>query len=136
MKKNSKRIAGILGPVLMAIPLSEFPLVQPQLYDEQTPPVVYLSGVFFFVGGLLTVRNHNHWTRDWTVLVTMTGWGSILLGLIRMFGAGQYRQRAENTSSITFMLVELFLFGIGLVMTTKAYNLDSRILREGRKTRP
>jgi len=32
---------------------SEFPLVQPHLYDAQIPPVVYLSGTLMFVAGLL-----------------------------------------------------------------------------------
>jgi hypothetical protein len=42
---NSKRIAGLVGPTLVAMLVSEFPLVQPHLYDAQIPPVVYLSGV-------------------------------------------------------------------------------------------
>lgn len=46
---NSKRIAGLLGPTMVAVLVSEFPLVQPHLYDAQTPPVVYLSGVLMFV---------------------------------------------------------------------------------------
>src|SRR6186997_1097124 len=52
--------------------VSEFPLVQPHLYDAQIPPVVYLSGVLMFVGGLAIVRAHNRWARDWTVLVTLS----------------------------------------------------------------
>jgi hypothetical protein len=46
--------------------VSEFPLVQPHLYDAQTPPVVYLSGVLMFVAGLAIARVHNRWARDWT----------------------------------------------------------------------
>jgi hypothetical protein len=40
---ESKRIAGIVGPTIVAMVASEFPLVQPHLYDAQIPPVVYLS---------------------------------------------------------------------------------------------
>jgi hypothetical protein len=58
---NSKRIAGLVGPTLVAMIVSEFPLVQPHLYDAQIPPVVYLSGVLVFVGGLAIIRAHNHW---------------------------------------------------------------------------
>ena len=32
---NSKRIGGLLGPTLMVMVASEFPLIQPHLYDEQ-----------------------------------------------------------------------------------------------------
>ncbi len=39
---NSKQIAGLVGPAIIAMVMSEFPLVQPHLYDAQIPPVVYL----------------------------------------------------------------------------------------------
>ena len=42
--QESRRIAGLVGPALAAMLISEFPLVQPHLYDPQIPPVVYLSG--------------------------------------------------------------------------------------------
>ena len=84
---NSKRIAGLVGPTIVAMIVSEFPLVQPHLYDAQIPPVVYLSGVLMFVAGLAIVRAHNHWARDWTVLITLSGWFAFTLGLFRMFAA-------------------------------------------------
>lgn len=49
---NSKQIAGLAGPALVAMLVSEFPLVQPHLYDAQIPPVVYLSGSLMFIAGL------------------------------------------------------------------------------------
>ena len=52
---TSKRIAGLVGPTIVAMLISEFPLVQPHLYDAQIPPVVYLSGVLMFVAGLAIV---------------------------------------------------------------------------------
>ena len=94
---HSKRIAGIVGPTLVAMIVSEFPLVQPHLYDAQIPPVVYLSGVLMFVAGLAIVRAHNHWALDWTVLITLSGWFSLILGLLRMFAAELY-QRARSSS--------------------------------------
>jgi hypothetical protein len=59
---SSKRIAALVGPTIVAMVIAEFPLVQPHLYDAQIPPVVYLSGVLMFVGGLAIVRAHNKWT--------------------------------------------------------------------------
>lgn len=121
---NSKRIAGLLGPTLAAMLAAEFPLVQPHLYDAQIPPVVYLSGVLMFVGGLAVVRAHNHWRRDWTVLVTLSGWFGVVLGLIRMFSADSYRQASATTGARTFMVLEGVLFAAALVMTFKAYGRD------------
>ena len=119
---NSKRIAGLVGPTIVAMLVSEFPLVQPHLYDTQIPPVVYLSGVLMFVGGLAIVRAHNHWARDWTVLVTLSGWFFLALGLFRMFAAGLYRRASANTSTTVFMVLEGILLVIGLIMTFKAYS--------------
>jgi hypothetical protein len=122
--QNSKRIAGLVGPTLVAMLVSEFPLVQPHLYDAQIPPVVYLSGVLMFVGGLAIVRVHNHWSRDWTVLVTLSGWFALGLGLFRMFAAGLYQKGAADASATLFMVLEGILLIIGLVMTFKAYAPD------------
>lgn len=118
---DSKKIAGLVGPTLVAVLVSEFPLVQPHLYDSQIPPVVYLSGVLMFVAGLAIVRSHNIWARNWTVLVTLTGWFLLVLGLIRMFAAGQYHQAAAGTNSAVFMVLEGVLFIIALIITYQGY---------------
>jgi hypothetical protein len=120
--ENSKRIAGLVGPTLAAMLVSEFPLVQPHLYDTQIPPVVYLSGTLMFIAGLAIVRAHNHWVRNWTVLVTLSGWFFLFLGLFRMFAAGLYQRGAANTSATVFMVLEGILLVFALVMTFKAYS--------------
>ena len=121
---NSKRIAGLVGPTMVAMLVSEFPLVQPHLYDDQIPPVVYLSGVLMFVGGLAIVRAHNHWARDWTVLVTLSGWFFLALGLFRMFAAGQYQRGSANAGATVFMVLEGVLLVFALTMTFKAYSRE------------
>jgi hypothetical protein len=121
---ESKRIAGLVGPTIVGMIASEFPLVHPHLYDSQIPPVVYLSGVLMFVAGLAIVRAHNRWARDWTVLVTLSGWLGVVLGLFRMFAAGRYQRSAADTSATVFMVLEGVLFACGLIMTFKAYRRD------------
>jgi hypothetical protein len=44
---NSKQVGALVGPTLVAMLVSEFPLVQPKIYDAQIPPVIYLSGEVF-----------------------------------------------------------------------------------------
>lgn len=118
---HSRRVAGLVGPVVMAMTASEFPPVQPHLYAEQTPPVVYLSGVLLFTAGLAILRSHSRWTADWTLLITLTGWGGILLGLVRMFAASAYHQAAGSAEGPVFMIIEIILFAAGAVMTAMAY---------------
>ena len=119
---SSKRIAGILGPSLAVMLVAEHPLVQPDLYSLQIPPVVYLSGVLMFVAGLSIVRAHNVWARNWTVLVTLCGWFLLVLGTVRMFAAARYRQASAATSSWVFMAVEAALLVAAVYMTFKAYS--------------
>jgi uncharacterized membrane protein HdeD (DUF308 family) len=122
---KSKQIAALLGPTMVAMLVAEFPRVQPHLYDAQIPPVVYLSGVLLFVAGLAIIRAHNIWVRNWTVLVTLCGWFSLPLGLVRMFGATQYRQATASTSSWVFILLEGCLLAVALFITFKAYSRSS-----------
>ena len=118
---NSRQLGGLLGPAIGVILLSEFPLIQPHLYDAQIPPVIYLSGVIMFVAGLAVVRAHNVWEKNWTVLITLTGWFLLLLGLVRMFAASQYQQAIQRTSSMTFIVLEVCLLVVALTITFKAY---------------
>ncbi len=94
--RNSKQIGGLVGPALTAMLVSEFPLVQPRLYDAQIPPVIYLSGVLMFVAGL-----------------------------VRMFAASQYRQATQSASSMTFMVLEGCRLVVALVITFKAYSAST-----------
>jgi hypothetical protein len=119
---NSKQVGGLVGPTLIAILISEFPPVQPNLYDAQIPPVIYLSGILLFVAGLAVVRAHNVWARNWTVLITLSGWSFLALGLVRMFAASQYRQATQGASSMTFMVLEGCLLVVALIITFKAYS--------------
>ena len=121
---NSRQLGGLLGPAIGVILLSEFPLIQPHLYDTQNPPDIYLSGIIMFVAGLALVQAHNVWEKNWTALITLAGWFLLLLGLVRMFAASQYQQAFQGASSITFMVLEGCLFLVALTITFKAYGPD------------
>jgi hypothetical protein len=105
--------------------VSEFPLVQPHLYDARIPPLVYLSGVLLLVASLAIIRAHNRWAHDWTVLVTLAGWFGIVPGLFRMSATGLYQRSAADTSTTVFVVLGGVLFGCGLIMRFKAYSRDS-----------
>ena len=121
---NSKQLAGLVGPTLVAMLMSEFPLVQPHLYDKQIPPVVYLSGVLMFVGGLAVVRAHNVWERNWTTLITLTGWFFLAHGLIRMLAASQYQHAAAGTGSMVFVVLEGALLIVALIIFYHGYRRE------------
>jgi hypothetical protein len=117
---DARRIAGLVGPTLVALILSENQFANPHLYDKQIPPVVYLSGALFLIAGLAIVRAHNRWRGGWPVLLTAVGWFAILLGLFRMFMPGVYEQGAQGNPTV-LLAGELIVLGIGLFLTFKAY---------------
>ena len=65
---NSKHIAGLLGPILIAISITES--INLDIFANTSAHLVYLNGTLLFVAGLAIVRGHNQWTTRWPVLVT------------------------------------------------------------------
>ena len=112
---NSKRLAGVIGPVLLAFTTSE--LVNLDFIEKQYRNYSYLNGGFVFVGGLLIVRAHNRWTRGWPVVVTLTGWVTMVWGLFRMFDP---KAQQGGASLPTFIGIAI-PFAAGLFLTFKAY---------------
>ena len=117
---NSKQIAGLLGPTLIALALSES--INLDIWSTITAPVVYLNGTLLFVAGLSIVRVHNRWTGGWPVLVTLIGWLVLLGGLIRMV-APVFAQRLVQDTTHVFVLL-LVLLAIGMFLTFKAYGRE------------
>jgi hypothetical protein len=112
---ESKRIAGLVGPTLIALSASE--ALNYRIWDDNLAPVTYLDGALLFVGGLSIVRAHNRWRGGWPVLTTLAGWSALALGLVRMF-APEARQPGRN-AAIDGVLASMF--ASGLVLTCKAY---------------
>jgi hypothetical protein len=77
--EKAKNLAGIIGPTLLVMVSAEMKIWNPNLYDEQIIPLIYVSGVLFFIAGLSLIRIHNRWTLNWPVLITLIGWGALFL---------------------------------------------------------
>jgi hypothetical protein len=112
---ESKRIAGLVGPTLMALSASE--ALNYRIWEQNLAPATYLDGALLFVGGVAIVRVHNRWARGWPVLITLAGWSALALGLVRMF-APEARQPGRN-AAIDGVLAAMFTSGV--VLTCKAY---------------
>ena len=116
----AKNIAGLVGPSIVAVTLSE--TVNIHIWTGNTAAGVYLNGAILFVAGLALVRAHNLWVRGWPVLVTLTGWFIMLLGLFRMFFPELQLEGAKHTSNISIGTMLLML--VGLYLCYQAYRRD------------
>jgi hypothetical protein len=114
---DSRYIAGLVGPGLAAVTLSE--IVNAEIWRGVSAPAVYQAGLMAFVAGLAIVRAHNVWTWGWPVLLTLVGWFFIAGGLARMFFTEAARQGAGDPA-IAFA-TEAALLGVALFLTFKAY---------------
>ena len=120
---NSKDIAGLIGPSIVAITLSE--TVNIHIWAGNMAAGVYLNGAILFVAGLALVRAHNFWVRGWPVLITLTGWFIMLLGLFRMFFPELQLEGAKLTSAVSMEAMLLML--VGLYLCYQAYRCSDSI---------
>ncbi|MGJ0427284.1 hypothetical protein [Methylocystis sp.] len=128
---TSKTIAALLGPTLVAT--ATMMLVNldsmPSLIEElsKSPMLVVLAGYSAFVPGLAIVYFHNRWT-GWRTLITVVGWFSLVVGLLRMvFPMQTIAAMASNFSpamtGILPLIATIFLL-IGGFLSFKAYDRE------------
>lgn len=117
---NSKNIAGLIGPAIIAVTISE--TVNIHIWAGNTAAGIHFNGAVLFVTGLTIVRAHNLWVRSWPVLVTLTGWFLMLLGLFRMFFPELQLEAAKHTTSVGAEAM-LLLVG-GIYLTYQAYRRE------------
>lgn len=111
---DSRQLAGIIGPTLVTVTISE--TINLPIWTNNIATLTYLNGCLLFIAGLSIIRAHNVWTLRWPVFVTLIGWLALLGGTFRMF-APTARQGGENAA--TYALIAA-LFAIGCVLTVQA----------------
>lgn len=112
---RSRSLAGLVGPTLVVLAATE--ALNMDVYEHQTPNVVYLNGTILFVAGLAMVRAHNRWLMGWPVFVTLAGWIGLLAGLYRM--VWPHAPQADASPATFGMLAVLGT--AGLVLTVAGY---------------
>lgn len=115
--EHSKKIAGLVGPILLAITLPE--ALHIHTFDTQIAPVVYLNGALLFAGGFSLVRAHNYWGFEWPMVLTLVGWFGILVGLFRLFFTEL--ALAETQMTPVAVAASFSVAFVGLFLTYKAH---------------
>jgi hypothetical protein len=123
---NSKKIAGLVGPTLIAVGAANLinlsnlrALIEQASHDAA---LIYVSGILLFVAGLAIVRAHNHWRAGWPVIVTLLGWLFLLGGLSRMLFVTQLGQLAGGIAQSNVVPLEsVVVLAIGAFLSFKAY---------------
>ena len=113
---NSRQLAQLVGPTLSAMSLAE--MINLSIWESTIPSVVFLNGAILFVAGISIVRVHNFWINSWTFLLTLIGWLTLSLGLLRMFFPS-VNQVGKSISAYSLLAV---LFLIGFFLSWKGYS--------------
>ncbi len=114
---NSKEIAKLVGPTIIAVTISE--TINVHIWAANVAAGIHLNGGLLFLGGLSIIRIHNHWVRSWIILVTLVGWFILLLGLFRMFFPEMQLEGAKNTTMVTGLT--MLVLAVGIFLTYKAF---------------
>ncbi|MDD4352205.1 MAG: hypothetical protein PHU71_04480 [Candidatus Gracilibacteria bacterium] len=81
---NSLSLAQIIGPFFLVAGLGiligskHFMVVVQEMM--KSPAILFLTGFMTFLLGLILVSLHNVWVADWTVIITILAWASLLKG--------------------------------------------------------
>ena len=49
---------------------------------NKSTALTFTAGSFSIIIGMVLVKYHNHWIKNWTVLITMISWAFLIGGLI------------------------------------------------------
>jgi hypothetical protein len=124
---NSVFIASIAGPICLAIGLGI--IFNLKNYKEvigdffRNAGLIYLGGVFSLLIGLLIVLVHNKWAANWSVIITILGWLSLIKGLWLIILPGTLSKMVSAYAKKTNFLVIhcLVILALGIYLTIMAY---------------
>src|SRR3984893_17065210 len=128
---TSKTIAALLGPTLVASAISLLAnLGTSRTIIEglsQSPALIMIAGYAAFVPGLAIVYFHNRWTGGWPMLVTVMGWLSLVVGLLRMVfptPIAALTMKIAPSAAGVFPVVAVVFLLIGGFLSFKAYGRE------------
>ncbi len=82
---------------------------------EKSQGLTFISGFITLIIGMLLVTYHNIWVKDWTVLITIIAWISLLKGIMLIIfpqSISSFKGWYKNTRIWgIFMIIVGLLFG-------------------------
>ena len=114
-------LAQIWGIALVLIPLAL--LINPKylrrlFVEVENEATMFFWGIVSLIIGLSMVLAYNVWAKNWQVIVTLLGWGSLAKGLATLFLPDYTKtcvKKMENATWVPYALVVAIF--IGLIIT-------------------
>lgn len=129
MMIQSMMMGRILAPILVIIGLALLfnPTMMRNMLDEVAKGKQYLAlfmtGFFTLVLGVLMVGAHNVWVWNWTLIITLLSWATLIKGVSLMLVPGLSASVTQSVKNSTGLMVLAGLFNIilGLVLVYFSY---------------
>ena len=125
--ENSIFLAKILGPYCIIVGagvLFNVKIYQKVMEDFcKNSALLYLGGIFALLFGLLILQFHNVWAANWTVIITIFGWGGLIKGAWLIIFPNSLTKLTEAYKKKTALLKVHLLVAIvlGIFLTVKGY---------------
>lgn len=120
-------IARIIGPVYII--LAAGIMLNPKFYQKvmedfcKNATLVFWSGLLALIIGFLILLSHNAWVANWTVIITIFGWGGIIKGIWLIIfpnSVSQFMQAYQKNKSL--LVIHSFVaLALGICMTIFGY---------------
>ena len=102
----SAGIAALSGKISFSKVVEEF---------EKNTALTFIAGLISIVLGMILVTYHNIWVKNWTVLITIIGWMSLLKGIMLIVlpqSISFFKNWYKNTRAWGFLMITVgLIFG-------------------------
>ena len=88
---------------------------------EKSQGLLVVAGFMCIVIGMILVENHNIWVKDWTVIVTITGWGALVKGILLLTAPDTMISAGKSAYKKNSQLISLSSIVLGAVLTYYAF---------------
>ena len=83
---------------------------------EKSQGLLVIAGFMCIVIGMILVENHNIWVKDWTVIVTIAGWGSLAKGILLLASPDTMISAGKSVYKKNSQFISLFAIALGAVL--------------------
>ncbi|MGB2600063.1 MAG: hypothetical protein WBC99_06435 [Candidatus Omnitrophota bacterium] len=118
------RFLGLLFVIITAgvlLNLKNYQKVMEDFFENSA--LVYIGGVMALVFGIFLVMFHNIWALNWTVLITILGWSSLIKGILLIVFPNMIFKMTEMCRKSTAVLAVhvIIILALGVFLTIMGY---------------
>ena len=83
---------------------------------EKSEGLLIISGFICIVLGFLLVQYHNIWVKDWTVLVTIVAWATLIKGVLLIASPNTVMSIGKNVWKNNSQALSYLVLALGAVL--------------------